>query len=229
MLAVLRACQGGGYPPDSDRIKMISLKVDSWQAKGMTKRLASSTLEMLRRCRRSFTAGRSWSIAVGLLFLLSLVVPSAALADNAGNWNLDDGSGHRLGVMLYERSNINNPSGLRLRLNAESDGLKLDHARPLLLSDGRGHEWSLANLSKDIMATQGGAIPVGSSQFDARSLNPIPGVEMLLQMTVPSSAGDLSFALSPGQVQTLNTVTEASAGSSTWQRQLFVVDRTSAR
>jgi hypothetical protein len=175
----------------------------------MTKLLASSTLEILRRLRRFSTAGRSWIAAVGLFVLVSLISPSAALADKAGNWNLDDGSGHRLGVMLYERSNINSPSGLRLRLNSESDGLKLDHGRPLLLSDGQNQEWSLANLSKELMAT--GAIPVGSSQFDAGCLDPIPSEGVPLQMTVPSSAGDLSFALSPGQVQTLNSLTDACA------------------
>jgi hypothetical protein len=96
-----------------------------------------------------------------------------------------------------------------LRLNSESDGLKLDHGRPLLLSDGQNQEWSLANLSKELMAT--GAIPVGSSQFDAGCLDPIPSEGVPLQMTVPSSAGDLSFALSSGQVQTLNSLTDACA------------------
>jgi hypothetical protein len=176
----------------------------------MNTSFSASAFEWLHRLRRFAAKGTAWIVAVGLLVLGPLFTPSVAVAaDTTGNWNLDDGSGHRLGVMLYERSNINSPSGLRLRLNSESDGLKLDHGRPLLLSDGQNQEWSLANLSKELMAT--GAIPVGSSQFDAGCLDPIPSEGVPLQMTVPSSAGDLSFALSPGQVQTLNSLTDACA------------------
>jgi hypothetical protein len=176
----------------------------------MNTSFSASAFEWLHRLRRFAAKGTAWIVAVGLLVLGPLFTPSFAVAaDSTGNWNLDDGSGHRLGVMLYERSNINSPSGLRLRLNSESDGLKLDHGRPLLLSDGQNQEWSLANLSKELMAT--GAIPVGSSQFDAGCLDPIPSEGVPLQMTVPSSAGDLSFALTSGQVQTLNSLTDACA------------------
>jgi len=173
---------------------------------------ASSVLEYLRRLRRFVSKGSAWILAVGLLVLAPLFTPSAALAaDTTGNWNLDDGSGHRLGAVLFERSDVNSPSGLRLRLNAESAGLKLDHARPLVLSDGNQQTWSLDNLSQELLTTASGAIPVGSSQFDAGCLDPIPSEGVPLQMTVPSSAGDLSFALSPGQVQTLNSLTDACA------------------
>jgi hypothetical protein len=176
----------------------------------MNTSLSASSFDWLHRLRRFAAKGTARIVAVVLLALGPLFTPSVAVAaDSTGNWNLDDGSGHRLGVMLYERSNINSPSGLRLRLNSESDGLKLDHGRPLLLSDGQNQEWSLANLSKELMAT--GAIPVGSSQFDAGCLDPIPSEGVPLQMTVPSSAGDLSFALSSGQVQTLNSLTDACA------------------
>ncbi len=113
--------------------------------------------------------------------------------------------------MLYERSDINTPSGLRLRLNAETAGLTLNHDRPVALSDGRHQDWSLANRSQELMASAGGAIPVGSSQYDAGCLSPIPREGEPLRMTVASSAGDLSFALSPGQVQILNSLTEACA------------------
>ena len=169
---------------------------------------------LMQQTHRLFAMGRAWIVAVGLLILVPLLAPSAALADSPGNWNLDDGSGHRLGVMLYERSNINSPSGLRLRLNAETAGLKLDHSRPLVLSDGHDQDWSLANRSRELMATAGGAIPVGSSQYDAGCLNPIPRDGMPLQMTVPSSSGDLSFALSAGQVQSFHSLTGACANVS---------------
>jgi hypothetical protein len=173
---------------------------------------ASSTLEIMRRLRRLVSLGSAWIVAVGLLIFVPLLTPSAALAaETTGNWNLDDGSGHRLGAVLFERSDINSPSGLRLRLNAESAGLKLDHARPLVLSDGNQHTWSLDNLSQELLTNASGAIPVGSSQYDAGCLSPIPADGLPMQIMVPSSAGDLSFALAPGQVQTLHSLTEACA------------------
>ena len=159
---------------------------------------------------RLVSLGRAGIVAVGLFVLTSLLSPPpATAAETDGNWNLDDGEGHRLGVMLYERSDINAATGLRLRLNAESPRLNLDHARPLLLSDGKDQDWSLANLSKELTASAGGAIPATSSQFDAGCLDPTPADGLPLKITVPSSAGDLSFALSPGQVQTLHSLTEA--------------------
>jgi hypothetical protein len=176
---------------------------------------ASSALEYLRRLRRFVSKGSAWILAVGLLVLAPLFTPSAALAaDTTGNWNLDDGSGHRLGAVLFERSDVNSPSGLRLRLNAESAGLKLDHAQPLMLSDGNQQTWSLDNLSQELLSTAGGAIPVGSSQYNAGCLSPIPGDGLPMRILVPSSAGDLSFALAPGQVQTLHSLTEATEGCS---------------
>jgi hypothetical protein len=160
--------------------------------------------------RRLIGIGRAGIVAVGLFVLASLLTPPAAsAAETDGNWNLDDGAGHRLGVMLYERSDINAATGLRLRLNAESPRLDLDHARPLLLSDGKDQDWSLANLSAELTASAGGAIPATSSQFDAGSLEPTPADGLPLRITVPSSAGDLSFALSPGQVQTFHSLTAA--------------------
>lgn len=171
---------------------------------------SSSALEYMRRLRRFLSMGSAWILAVGLLVLAPLFTPSAAwAAETTGNWNLDDGSGHRLGAMLFERSDINTPSGLRLRLNAESAGLKLDHVRPLVLRDGNQQAWSLDNLSQELLTSKGGAIPVGSSQYDAGCLNPIPADGVSMQILVPSSAGDLSFALAPGQVQTLHSLTEA--------------------
>ncbi|MEA5441818.1 hypothetical protein VB739_04550 [Cyanobium gracile UHCC 0281] len=154
--------------------------------------------------------GRAGIVAIGLFVLASLLSPSAAsAAETDGNWNLDDGVGHRLGVMLYEQSDINAATGLRLRLNAESPRLTLDHARPLLLSDGKDQDWRLANRSDELTASADGAIPATSSQFDAGCLEPTPADGLPLRITVPSSSGDLSFALSPGQVQTLHSLTDA--------------------
>ena len=160
--------------------------------------------------RRLVGISRAGIVVLGLFLMTSLLSPPAATAaETDGNWNLDDGEGHRLGVMLYEGSDINAAKGLRLRLNAESPKLTLDHARPLLLSDGKDQDWSLANHSAELTASAGGAVPATSSQFDAGCLDPTPADGLPLKITVPSSAGDLSFALSPGQVQTLHSLTEA--------------------
>jgi hypothetical protein len=174
--------------------------------------LTGTAFEWLHRLRRFAAKGTAWIVVVGLLVIGPLFAPLVAeAADTTGNWNLDDGAGHRLGGELYERSNIDSPAGLRLRLNAESGELKLDHGRPLMLSDGHAQDWSLANRSEELMTGADGMIPVGSSQYDAGCLNPIPSEGVPLQMTVASSAGNLSFALSPGQVQTLHSLTEACA------------------
>jgi hypothetical protein len=176
---------------------------------------SASAFEWLHRLRRFVTKGTAWIVAIGLLVLGPLLPPPVAVAaDTTGNWNLDDGSGHRLGAVLFERSAINAPSGLRLKLNAESAGLQLDHSHPLVLSDGNQQTWKLENLSKELLTTADGSIPVGSSQYNAGCLKPIPADGMSMRIIVPSSAGDLSFALAPGQVQTLHSLTEATKGCS---------------
>jgi hypothetical protein len=172
----------------------------------------SFTFPVFAWLQRFAAHGTVWVMSVALFVLGTLCSPSIAMAaDSSGNWNLEDGSGHRLGAVLYERSNIDSSAGLRLKLTAESDGLKLDHARPLMLSDGRGQNWSLANRSGELMASNDGVTPVASSQYDAGCLKPIPSDGVPLEMTVVSSAGDLNFALSPGQVQTLHSLTDACA------------------
>jgi hypothetical protein len=44
--------------------------------------------------------------------------------EDTGNGAPDDGSGRQLGAVLFERSGIKAPSGLRRRLNAETAGLR---------------------------------------------------------------------------------------------------------
>ena len=170
------------------------------------------TVQHLRQHLKRFVRiGTAWIVAAGLLLLAPVMHPAAALADDTGNWYLDDGSGHQLGAVLFERSDINAPSGLRLRLNAETAGLKLDHVRPMVMSDGGQQAWSLDNRSQELLASANGAIPVGSSQYDAGCLSPIPTDGMAMRITVPSSAGDLTFALAPGQVQTIHSLSVACA------------------
>jgi hypothetical protein len=168
--------------------------------------------DLVQHIRRNLSIGLVGIVAAGLLVLAPLITPSTASAsETTGNWFLDDGSGHQLGAMLFERSDINSPSGLRLRLNAESSPLKLDHARPLVLTDGDQQSWRLANLSKELLINSRGAIPAGSAQYDAGCLNPIPTDGMAMQMTVASSAGDLRFDLAPGQVQSMHSLMAACA------------------
>jgi hypothetical protein len=198
--------------PSGNKFKFKEYKK---QARIMQRFTVSSTFQYLRQLRRFITMGSAWVVAVGLLVLAPLFNPSAALAaETTGNWNLDDGAGHRLGAVLFERSDINSPSGLRLRLNAETAGLKLDHVHPLILKDGVQQTWSLANLSKELLTTVCGAIPVDSSQYNAGCLDPIPVDGLLMHIIVPSSAGDLNFALAPGQVQTLHSLTQVTKGCS---------------
>jgi hypothetical protein len=173
----------------------------------------SSAFAGLRRARHSLAISMAGIMAVGLLLFTPLFAPFAAsAAETTGNWFLDDGSGHTLGAMLFERSDVNTPSGLRLRLNAESSPLRLDHARPLVLTDENQQTWSLANRSEELLINDDGAIPPASAQYDAGCLNPIPDDGVTMQIMVPSSAGDLSFDLEPGQVQTLHSLTAACAG-----------------
>jgi hypothetical protein len=91
----------------------------------------------------------------------------------------------------------------------------LDHTHPLVLRDGNQQTWNLENLSKELLTTAGGKLPVDSSQYNADCLNPIPTDGITMQIIVPSSAGDLSFDLVPGQIQTLHSLTEATKGCST--------------
>jgi hypothetical protein len=170
-----------------------------------------SALETVRRLGRHLSTQRTRFFAIALLIFAPLIAPLAASADTTGNWFLDDGSGHRLGAMLFERSDVNMPSGLRLRLNAESPRLKLDHARPLKLTDANQHSWSLANRSEELLVNAKGRIPAGSAQYEAGCLNPIPDDGIAMKILVPTSKGDLSFNLEPGQVQTLHSLTEACA------------------
>ena len=65
----------------------------------MKKFTASLATQFLRRLRQFVSIGSALMVAVALLVLAPLFTPAAALAaDTSGNWNLDDGAGHRLGA-----------------------------------------------------------------------------------------------------------------------------------
>ncbi len=149
---------------------------------------------------------RTVVLTLALLALALALAPLPALADLSGHWSLDDGSGHRLGAILFEQPDPDFPPGLRLRLNAQSPGLTLDHHRPVVLGDGQGQQWQLANRSEELVPIGTTSLPAGSAQFDLASLRAFPGVALSLRLSVPTSAGDLSYGLGPAQLAELDAL-----------------------
>lgn len=70
--------------------------------------------------------------------------------------------------------------------------------------------WNLDNRASQRL---GALVAMRSSQFEAGCLDPIPAAGMRLQIVLPSSLEDLSFDLTPGQVQTLHSLSEVCAAS----------------
>jgi hypothetical protein len=140
--------------------------------------------------------GRLSRLLPWLLALVLLLPAAPALAlDGARTWSLDDLDGQRWGVSLFEQPDPDYPSGLRLRLNARSPGLSLDHGQPLAVRDGQGNSWSLPNRSEELVTRQEAArgeaaLPATSAQFDAVALDPPPSPVMPLQLDVPLAGGD---------------------------------------
>ncbi|MDM7938358.1 MAG: DUF3122 domain-containing protein [Cyanobium sp. CZS 48M] len=124
----------------------------------------------------------------------------------ADSWSLKDGAGHRLNAMVFEQPFPEYPSGLRIRLNALDAKTKLDHHQQLLLSDSMGQEWSLPNLSEEIVKKGGTPIPPRSAQFDLDALMPRPSEALPLHFTVASTEGALDFDLTPEQTMELHAM-----------------------
>jgi hypothetical protein len=104
-------------------------------------------------------------------------------------WSVSDGLGHGWGLSLFEQPDPDFAPGWRLRLNARTPGVSLDHQRPLMIGDGLGGAWKLANHSEELVARGEGTLPAGSGQFDATDPDPRPRDVLPLQLTLPLADG----------------------------------------
>lgn len=150
--------------------------------------------------RRRPWAPRLVPLLLGLLLVLTLA-PGLARADGAQRWSLRDQDGNRWSLRIFAQPDPAYPSGDRLRLSALTPGVAVDHARPLLISDGTGGAWTLANRSEELVAPDGGALPEGAAQFDMADLLPRPSEALPLQLTLPLS-GEASVLLVLGPEET---------------------------
>jgi hypothetical protein len=133
---------------------------------------------------------RRWSALAGtcLLWVLLLFGPAPA-AEAAQRWTVTDQAGHRWTLTLFEQPDPDFPPGWRLRLNALTADVAIDHDRPLRLRDGMGGTWQLANRSVELVPAGAALIPAGSAQFDAVGLEPRPSEALPLGMVLPLADG----------------------------------------
>jgi hypothetical protein len=134
--------------------------------------------------RRRPWAPRLAPLFLGLLLLL-ILAPGLARAAEGERWSLRDQDDNRWSLRIFAQPDPAYPSGDRLRLSALTPGIAVDHARPLLISDGTGGAWTLANRSEELVAPGGGALPEGSAQFDIADLRPGPSEALPLVLTLP--------------------------------------------
>jgi hypothetical protein len=158
---------------------------------------------------------RPWlaSLAALLLVLLLTLAPGQARADEGQRWSLRDRDDNRWSLRIFEQPDPAYPSGERLRLSALTPGVAVDHSRPLLLSDGVGGAWTLANRSEELVAPGGGELPEGSAQFDMAALQPRPSDALPLVLSLPL-AGEASaeLVLGPEETQALHAIPSSLAG-----------------
>lgn len=114
------------------------------------------------------------------------------------HWTLSDAAGQRWGLVLFEQPDHTYPAGPRLRLNALTPGLQIDHLRPLQIDDGAGQQWQLPNRSEELVAAGETALPQGAAQFDAAGLMPAPSDLRPLRLLVPVANGAADVALMLG-------------------------------
>jgi hypothetical protein len=139
-------------------------------------------------------------LLLGLLLVLTLA-PGLARADEGQRWSLRDQDDNRWSLRIFAQPDPAYPSGDRLRLSALTPGVAVDHASPLLISDGMGGAWTLANRSEELVPADGGALPEGSAQFDMADLRPRPSGALPLALTLPLS-GEASVVLVLGPEET---------------------------
>ena len=162
-----------------------------------------------------FRGARPWmaSLAALLLVLLLTLAPGPARADEGQRWSLRDRDDNRWSLRIFEQPDHAWHSGERLRLSALTPGIAIDHSRPLLLSDGVGGAWTLANRSEELVAPGGGELPEGSAQFDMAALLPRPSDALPLVLSLPL-AGEASteLVLGPEETQAMHALPAAVAG-----------------
>ena len=165
----------------------------------------------------SASGARPWvaflaALAALLLVLLLTLAPGRARADDGQRWSLRDRDDNRWSLRIFAQPDPAYPSGERLRLSALTPGIAVDHSRPLLLSDGVGGAWTLANRSEELVAAGAGALPEGSAQFDMADLLPRPSYALPLILSLPL-AGEASaeLVLGPEETQALHAASNPAA------------------
>ncbi|WP_159816617.1 DUF3122 domain-containing protein [Cyanobium sp. Copco_Reservoir_LC18] len=145
------------------------------------------------------------ALAALLLVLLLTLAPGLVRADEGQRWSLRDRDDNRWSLRVFAQPDPAYPSGERLRLSALTPGIAVDHSRPLLLSDGVGGSWTLANRSEELVAVGAGPLPESSAQFDMADLLPRPSDALPLVLSLPL-AGEASaeLVLGPEEAQALH-------------------------
>ncbi len=145
------------------------------------------------------------SLAALLLVLLLTLAPGLARADDGQRWSLRDRNDNRWSLRIFEQPDPAYPSGERLRLSALTPGIAVDHSRPLLLSDGVGGSWTLANRSEELVAVGAGPLPESSAQFDMAALVPRPSDALPLVLSLPLAGEESTeLVLGPEETQALH-------------------------
>ncbi len=157
---------------------------------------------------RRALASRLAPLLLGLLLVLTLS-PGLARAEEGQRWSLRDQDDNRWSLRIFAQPDPAYPSGDRLRLSALTPGVAVDHTRPLLISDGTGGAWTLANRSEELVAPDDGPLPEGAAQFDMAALLPRPSEALPLQLILPLTAeASALIVLGPEETQALHALRE---------------------
>lgn len=159
---------------------------------------------------------RPWAPTLAPLLLALLLVltlaPGLARADETKRWSLRDQDDNRWSLRIFAQPDPAYPSGDRLRLSALTPGIAVDHSRPLLISDGTGGAWTLANRSAELVAPDGGALPEGAAQFDMADLLPRPSEALPLELTLPLAVETSALlVLGPEETEALHALRDPGA------------------
>jgi len=131
-----------------------------------------------------------------LLLLLGLILmPSRAWADEGDGlrWTQRDQDGNRWSLRIFAQPDPAWPEGERLRFSALTPGIAVDHSRPLLIGDGAGGAWTLANRSAELVPPERSDLPEGSAQFDLDDLLPRPSDALPLALSLPLAGEDTAL------------------------------------